>query len=535
MVFTVFDFHFLILQSQEDLNRWLRHNKLLIDFIDLKCICHSTYKQTKDSSYPEGFCWKCSQCKTKFSLKKGSWFENSKLSVQSILTLTFFWVNDFSNKQCVLHAQVSPKTVVDWYNFCREVCLVILEQDQHQVIGGPGVIVEIDESKFGKRKYHKGKRVDGVWVFGGIERDNKANCFFFVLEDRSADTLIPLILDHIRPGSIIISDLWKGYSRLSFLGYEHLTVNHKKEFKNPITGAHTNHIETTWHSLKIMKRKSGLAKSLIASYFAEFIYRRKFLQHEENPFLTFIEKGITKVYTSEKALQAIHSKHRDIQQSQPSTFEPPSNPISSQLNSTLGDSSSETGSIPPSQSKPVIAKKRVSILSFDPSKNVPSGSKRKVAKLDLFQPGPSTSTLITAPITPLNKEPEIIQQNSQDLFQEPEIIQQISEDSLDSFQLSMDNDSDIYRVNFSLGQLTDFDSDDDKINELEQPAPSLDSDSEDSLAPYIEQISELEQLQDINQLEQPAPSLDSDSEDSLAPYIEDITELEQLAPYLDDL
>ena len=36
-------------------------------------------------------------------------------------------------------------------------------------IGGPGVVVEIDGSKFGKQKYHKAHRVDGVWV---LERLN---------------------------------------------------------------------------------------------------------------------------------------------------------------------------------------------------------------------------------------------------------------------------------------------------------------------------------------------------------------------------
>jgi len=39
-------------------------------------------------------------------------------------------------------------------------------------LGGVGEVVEIDESKFGKRKYHRGKRVEGTWVFGGYQRSN---------------------------------------------------------------------------------------------------------------------------------------------------------------------------------------------------------------------------------------------------------------------------------------------------------------------------------------------------------------------------
>ena len=30
---------------------------------------------------------------------------------------------------------------------------------------------EINESKFGKREYKKGRRVDKCWVFGGVEGD----------------------------------------------------------------------------------------------------------------------------------------------------------------------------------------------------------------------------------------------------------------------------------------------------------------------------------------------------------------------------
>lgn len=72
---------------------------------------------------------------------------------------------------------VCERTIVDWYNYAREVCDNILQTNENNVFGGPGIVVEIDESKFGKRKYHKGRRVDGVWVFGGIERDSK-KCFF---------------------------------------------------------------------------------------------------------------------------------------------------------------------------------------------------------------------------------------------------------------------------------------------------------------------------------------------------------------------
>ena len=128
-------------------------------------------------------------------------------------------------------------------------------------IGGPGKIAEIDESKFRKRKYHKGRRKDGVWVFGGIERGNK-NCFMRSVEDRSTDTMIPMIKEHVLPGSVIISDCWKAYSRLEEEGYVHQTVNHSKEFLNKETGAHTNTIESTWRAVKTSAETRNSEKPL---------------------------------------------------------------------------------------------------------------------------------------------------------------------------------------------------------------------------------------------------------------------------------
>jgi len=110
--------------------------------------------------------------------------------------------------------------------------------------------VEIDESKFGKCKYNRGKRVDCVWVFGGIERDsNPPKCFFVSVPDRSAATLVPIIKRFILPGTTILSDCWKAYSCLRDEGYLHETVNHSVEFVSE-TGAHTNGIESRWNAVK---------------------------------------------------------------------------------------------------------------------------------------------------------------------------------------------------------------------------------------------------------------------------------------------
>ena len=54
--------------------------------------------------------------------------------------------------------------------------------------------VEIDESKFGKRKFNRGRVVDDHWLFGGIERTT-GECFLVEVEHRDAATLLPNMLD----------------------------------------------------------------------------------------------------------------------------------------------------------------------------------------------------------------------------------------------------------------------------------------------------------------------------------------------------
>ena len=84
---------------------------------------------------------------------------------------------------------------MDWYNFVHDVCAEYIWQ--LQFIGGVGIEAEIDKSKFGCRKYNRGRWQEGHWVFGGIERVTGGS-FLVEVDQRDAATLIPIIQQYIR-------------------------------------------------------------------------------------------------------------------------------------------------------------------------------------------------------------------------------------------------------------------------------------------------------------------------------------------------
>ena len=98
----------------------------------------------------------------------------------------------------------------------------------------------------------------------------------YAVPDRSAQTLLPIIRDSIRAGTTIISDMWAAYGSIEATEFNHLTVNHSLNFVDPISGAHTQHIERAWKSAKERnKRQNGTHRHLLDSYLCEWMWRQK--------------------------------------------------------------------------------------------------------------------------------------------------------------------------------------------------------------------------------------------------------------------
>ena len=96
------------------------------------------------SDVSDGVSWCCPRCKGMKTVREGSFFAKSRLTLQKWLLLMYFWAREYTVSDAA-EAEVQEKTAIDIYQWLQEVCytrLIIAG------LGGPGVVVEIDESLF---------------------------------------------------------------------------------------------------------------------------------------------------------------------------------------------------------------------------------------------------------------------------------------------------------------------------------------------------------------------------------------------------
>jgi transposase-like protein len=196
--------------------------------------------------------WKCKACKKQFSVKVGTVFEDSPLSLDKWLVTLWMLVNcknGVSSYEVAATIGVTQKSA--WFMLQR---LRKALQDEHNTkLGGR---VEVDESFIGgkARNMHVSKRLKKMEManrggksiaFGILERGGKVRAM--VVSDRERSTLQGKIKHHVEPGAEILTDELHSYWGLE-KEYVHQIVNHAAEY---VRGhVHTNGLENFWSLVK---------------------------------------------------------------------------------------------------------------------------------------------------------------------------------------------------------------------------------------------------------------------------------------------
>ncbi|CAL1671812.1 unnamed protein product [Lasius platythorax] len=272
--------------------RYCRKHKRYMILYESKNVCRIFHCQRKGKYNHEA------------SVAENTWFERCHTSATCIIITYCFSVNMtygqiIRESSIIANKETYRKTVADRLSYCREVCMLALdaEFEEQGLIGGPNEIVEVNECKIGRRKYHRSRVVEGCWILEMIHRGHPTNYRLEICPEnkRDKDTLLNLIRKHVAPGTEIHTDCWKGYFNLNDNGYIHETVNHSKEFVNSETGAHTQNIELSWRWMRRQLSRGGVHSNNIADHMCEFMWHRRVRKLNIDPFEQLL-KDVKKVY-----------------------------------------------------------------------------------------------------------------------------------------------------------------------------------------------------------------------------------------------
>ena len=114
-------------------------------------------------------------------------------------------------------------------------------------------------------------------LFGPKTKTQPHRSLFFVVKDRSARTLIPIIKKYVAPETTIFTDKWLAYNELKNR-YDHFTVVHKRRFVKYhffpggiVVKVTTNHIERLW--VEVRRDLKGVERATMATRLDEVAYR----------------------------------------------------------------------------------------------------------------------------------------------------------------------------------------------------------------------------------------------------------------------
>ena len=194
--------------------------------------------------------YSCQWCGHHLHPTVGTPFEKTRTPLQSWFYAIFLFTttrNGVAAKELQRQLGVTYKTAWRMADLIRK---HMGDVDGDNLLGGAGEVVEIDETLIGGSVEGKGSGYKGnkTVVVGMMERGGEV--VTKVVTSRHREPMERLVLDNVHPGATVATDEFGSYRRLDMLGFDHVTVQHKKGQYTTPNGGGVNSIEGFWAQLK---------------------------------------------------------------------------------------------------------------------------------------------------------------------------------------------------------------------------------------------------------------------------------------------
>lgn len=194
--------------------------------------------------------YSCQWCGHHLHPTVGTPFEKTRTPLQSWFYAIFLFTttrNGVAAKELQRQLGVTYKTAWRMADLIRK---HMGDVDGDSLLGAAGEVVEIDETLIGGSVSGKGSGYKGnkAVVVGMMERGGEV--VTKVVTSRHREPMERLVLDNVHPGATVATDEFGSYRRLDTLGFDHVTVQHKKGQYTTPNGGGVNSIEGFWAQLK---------------------------------------------------------------------------------------------------------------------------------------------------------------------------------------------------------------------------------------------------------------------------------------------
>ena len=219
--------------------------------------------------------YQCQWCAHQVYPTAGTPFDRTRTSLRDWFYVMFLFTttrNGVAAKRVEREIGVTYKTA---WRMCHEIRKYMASLDSDDPLGGPGEIVQIDESYIGGKTQGKGQgwRGDKTVVLGMLEQGGEL--ITRIIPDVKRANLWGHIEQNVLPGTTIQTDELNSYKGLQLRGFRHMTCNHAAKEYVSAYGATVNAIEGFWANLKrgINGTHIHVSGKHLPKYLGEFEYR----------------------------------------------------------------------------------------------------------------------------------------------------------------------------------------------------------------------------------------------------------------------